>query len=54
MDRRAWQDTVHVVAKSQTQLSDNTGFWIDILNTHLPFTLTEFRKGQFNKLWDCT
>ena len=31
MDRRAWQDTVHEVAKSQTQLSDNVGFWIDIL-----------------------
>ena len=54
MDRRSWQDTVHEVAKSQTQLSDNVGFWIDILNTHLPFILTEFRKGQFNTLWDCT
>ena len=54
MDRGAWQDKIHEIAKSQTQLSDNIGFWIGVLNTHLLFTLTEVRKGQFNTLWDCT
>ena len=40
MDRGAWQATVHVVTKSQTQLSINSNY--------LPLVITQTLKSQSN------
>ena len=51
MDREVWQAIVHVVAKSQTRLSDLTTNKQTNKNNHLGYIGNEYQRCEVIWLW---